>query len=435
MNDQEVINPINIDLSHPGLYSPIYRKIINCRSRYLLMYGGRDSAKSFSAQQHIIYLLLSEKYCKVVMLRKVYADIKDSQMDTLWQVIEMYGLESYFKYIKNPLEMTCLLNGNKVLCRGLDKPAKLKSISNPTIVHIEEADEIQYEDFLKTDTSIRGPKGSLLQLILTFNPESEEGWIPDEFFPPKGTYQKEDGSHEYIESTQDDTTILHTTYKHNNFCPKERGERYERLAEKIKNSNYYQVYCLGNWGNALEGLIFPAVKYADEFPAREDCKVYGFGLDFGFTNDPTALSRCALAHGELWFEELIYKTGLVNSGDHSICSELEKLGVKKGFDRIVADSAEPKSIAEINREGYLIYGVTKGKDSVEAGISLMKQYPINIVGASPNAKKEFRSYAYQKSKGGQNDYSNKPIDDWNHFCDSARYWCMSNLKKNDFFIM
>lgn len=418
-------DPININISHPDLYSPIYRKIISDKSRYLVMYGGRDSAKSYTAQQHVLYMLLSEKYCKVVFLRKIYADIKDSQTETLWSVIQAYKLEKYFKYTKSPLEITCLLNGNKVLCRGLDKSHKLKSINSPTVVHIEEADEIQYEDYLKTDTSIRGPKGATLQLILTFNPENEDGWINDEFFPAKGEYEKSDGSHTYIKSPLPNTTILHTTYKDNEFCPEERGLRYERLSQKMADSNYFRVYCLGLWGNALKGLVFDNVKYRDRMPDMEHRKVSGYGLDFGFTNDPTAIVECCLAHGELWVEEIVYKTDLINvepkSEDspyknHSIEYHLKKNRIKKD---IVADSAEPKSIKELKLAGFSIKGVKKGKGSIEASIAQMKEYTINICGSSPNLRKEFKSYKYEEHKADhESEFKNKPIDMWNH-CFSA----------------
>jgi phage terminase large subunit len=429
----EKVIEIEIDLSSKDLYSDLYIPIISDRNRYILLYGSRDSAKSYTAAQKIVKNLLEEKYCKVVCLRKIFADIKDSQFETLWAIIENYGLDQYFKYIKSPLEITCLLNGNKILARGLDKPAKLKSIKDPTIVWAEEADEIGLEDFIKSDTSIRSSYSNvLLQFILTFNPEREESWINDYFFPPKVTYEKEDGDFNYVKSIVDNTTILHTTYKDNEFCPIERGKKYEALKNiSGLDDNWYKVYCNGLWGNALKGLVFPNINYKNTFPDRENCKLFGYGVDFGFTNDPSTIIKCALAHGELWFEELTYKTGLVNTGrTNSIEAELKKHDINP-MDEIIADSAEPKSIEEIKRTGYNIKGVTKLKGSIESSISEMKKYPINIIG-SPNLKKEFRSYKYKEDKEGNS--TNTPIDAWNHGIDSCRYFVIEKLmnRKQEF---
>ena len=420
----------DVDLS-----SKYYIPFINSDHRYCVLYGGRSSAKSYMACLKTVIRMKTDRYFKGVVLRKVFADVKDSVFEQIWAIIEQYEWEDEFHYTKSPLQITHNLSGNILLARGLDRPAKLKSITNPNYVHIEEADEIGFEDFIKSDTSIRHPDPNVVQqVVLSFNPESEEGWINDYFFPPKHSYEKDDGSHTYIKSIVPNTLLLHTTYEHNDFCSPGNIDVIKRLERLGKESNYYRVYVLGLWGNALKGLVFEDVNYCDEFPNVEDCKKIGTGLDFGFTNDPTAILKCALAHGELWFQELTYKTGLVNvdleNPTMSICGELKKHEINN---TIIADSAEPKSITEIRRQGYDIIGVKKGKDSIEAGITIMKQYTINIVGASPNLRKETKSYKYQEAKPGmQVEFTNKPIDAWNHALDAARYWCMSNLNKSEF---
>jgi len=409
--------------------SKYYAPILKSDHRYIIMYGGRSSGKSYTACLKTVLRMRSDKYFKGVVLRKIFADIKDSVFEQIWDIIQQYNWQDEFHYTKSPLQIRHK-NNNVLLARGLDKPAKLKSIANPNYIHIEEADEIKFEDFIKSDTSIRHSDPSVVQqMILTFNPESEDGWINDYFFPAKLSYEKSDGSHTYINSRMKNTVILHTTYKHNDFCSEGNIDTINRLKNLGEDSNYYMVYCLGLWGNALKGLVFEDINYADEMPAKEHWKKSGYGLDFGFTNDPTAIVHCVLAHGELYFQEKTYKTGLVNKGEYSICQELNKNGIEK--EPIVADSAEPKSIAEISREGFNIKGVKKGKDSVEAGINLMKQYKINIVGASPNLKKELRSYKYQEAKDNtQSELTNKPIDAWNHAIDAARYWCWHNFNKS-----
>lgn len=421
-------------MSQFAVSSKYYIPIMQSRHRYNVLFGGRSSAKSHTIASKAVLLLRSESNFKGCCLRKVYADVKDSQFSTMESIIDENGWSDEFHITKSPLEITHIATGNKMLARGLDKAHKLKSINNLTWLWIEEADEIKLEDFIKSDTSVRHPDNkTLLQTVLTFNPESEEGWINEYFFPPKHTYEKDDGSHTYIKSTVSDTLILHSTYKHNDFCSQGNIDVIQRLEKLGKDSNYYRVYVLGLWGNALKGLVFENVNYVDVFPNRDDCKHFGFGLDFGFTNDPTAIVKCALKGGEIYLQEMTYKTGLVNAGQDSISQHLNTF--TQSTDLIVADSAEPKSIAELQREGHKVIGVKKGKDSIEAGINLMKQYPINVVGDSPNLKKELKSYKYQENKDdAQSEFSNKPIDAWNHILDASRYWCWHNLKKSEIFV-
>lgn len=422
---------IEVDLSDPGLYNPVYLPFLSDRSRYLILYGGRDSGKSFTAGEIVILRLLQESYCKCVLLRKIYADIKDSMFQTLVDIIADWNLESLFTWTVSPLRIECV-NGNSVIARGLDRPAKLKSVKDPSMVWIEEADEIGLQDFIKTDTSIRhSSPNTLLQMILTFNPEHEEGWIYDQFFPPKSDYETDSGLFHEVPSTKPNARILHTTYRDNEWCSGQRAELYESLKHQLGDSdNWYKVYCLGLWGNALKGLVFPNVAFRDEFPKPEECKIHGYGLDFGFTNDPTAIVECALAHGELWLREVCYKTGLVNTMNPgmpevpSIESELTQ--AKVGRANIVADSAEPKSIRELQMKHFNISGVTKGKGSVEATLNGMKRYQINVVG-SPNLRKEFRSYHYAEDKEGNS--TNTPIDAWNHGLDASRYWFMKYVMR------
>jgi len=423
---------VSVDLSDPALYNPVYIPLIADRNRYLILYGGRDSAKSYSAAQIVVHRLLSESYCKCVLLRKIYADIRDSQFQTIIDVIESWGLESLFTWTVSPMRIQCV-NGNSVIARGLDRPAKLKSVKDPSMVWVEEADEIGLQEFIKTDTSIRHSNpGTLLQMILTFNPEHEEGWIFDQFFPPKADFERDDGRFHEVQSTRKNATILHTTYQDNRFCTPDRAELYESLKHQLGDAdNWYRVYCLGLWGNALKGLVFPNVSYRTEFPPASACKVHGYGLDFGFTNDPTAIVECAMAHGELWFRECCYKPGLVNTSNPnmpevpSIEEELRKEGV--GRANIVADSSEPKSITELRMAQFNIHGVNKGRGSIEASLNGMKRYRLNIVG-SPNMRKEVRSYHYAEDKEGNS--TNKPIDAWNHAIDAARYWFMKYVMKS-----
>jgi phage terminase large subunit len=176
----------------------------------------------------------------------------------------------------------------------------------------------------------------------------------------------------------------------------------------------------------IRGLVFPNWEIVQAFP--DDCKKVFYGKDFGYTNDPTTLIKIGLHKGGLYFKELIYKTGMLNS---DIIESYEALNLnrrgKSNPATIWADSADPKSIAEIYKGGYNIKAAKKGADSIKYGISLIKQYPIFITSDSPNLIKEAQSYKWAVDKNGKT--LNKPIDFYNHCWDAVRYGCVMSLKK------
>jgi len=425
---------MKIDISNKDLYAnDNFAKLMSIRSRILISYGSRDAGKSLNIAQKIVYNLLSEKYCKVVLLRKIYADIKDTQYLEIKNIISNWNLDDYFVCTVSPLAIKCLINTNSLIARGLDRETKLKSIVNPSIVWIEEADEITEKDFETIDWSVRSNiPGALKQIILTFNPDKSRSWINKAFFPPASSYEKEDGLFSWVKSIQKNVIILHSNYLTNKYCSKENKERY--LSVKFSNYKTYKTSGLGLWGSVNEALVFKNYYIKDEFPTEYERKFYGIGLDFGFTNHPSVAVECCIAHGEIYVRELFYKTGLVNianiEGRPSIETEFIRCNVSDT--EIFADSAEPKSIAEISNKGYNIKGARKGEGSIEAGLSGLKSYTINIVN-SPSIKKEFKSYSYKKDKEGI--LTNKPIDAFNHAIDAIRYWyieAVANIEE-DFF--
>jgi len=272
---------INLDIRNPDLYANKYfQQIISNRDRYLLLYGGRDGAKSYSVAQKIVSDIWNEKYCKAVLVRQRHVDIKDSQYQTILDVIAQWGLNDYFDAIKSPLEIRCS-NGNMIIARGLDNPKKMKSIKDPSIIWAEEADEISLEAFRDIDLSIRCPGKSLEQFIMTFNPSDEDIWLNNYFFPGRHTYERDDGKFHWIKPLKKSTTILHTTYLENKYCSKDRKKHHTDL--KYIDAKYYKMALLGLWGSIDESIIFPEINYVDEFPSFEERKKYGIGMDFGFS--------------------------------------------------------------------------------------------------------------------------------------------------------
>jgi len=147
----------------------------------------------------------------------------------------------------------------------------------------------------------------------------------------------------------------------------------------------------------------------------------GYGLDFGYSNDPTAVVHCGLYQGELYLDEKIYKTGMLNQ---DIYEASQRVGIRKS-DPIYADSADPKSIKELQLMGLRVYSAQKGRDSVNFGIQKIKTYKINVTRGSINLIKEFRNYKYMQDRSG--DFTNKPVDAFNHGIDAIRYWGEKNL--------
>lgn len=426
------MNNLVLDISNPKLYSSNdFVKFIYDRSRVKIAYGGRDGGRSYSAAQAIIINMIGAYYCKAVLLRKIHADIKDTQYQTLLEVIAHWKLEQYFHCIKNPLEINCLINGNMILSRGLDRSSKLKSIKNPTIVWAEEADEISFDDYMAVDNSIRSnDPNALLQFIMTLNPpKDKDHWILDYFFQPKKSFEKEDGSHTFIPSTKKDTLILHSTYKDNRYCTKNRRERYVTLSYNAPD--YHKSQILGLITEKDEATIFKEWFEKSKFPEKNEQHNYGIAMDFGFTNHPTAILEACIAHGELWVRELCYKTGLVNTTQLIDRPSIEKEFYRLDIDQeqyIYADSAEPKSIIELQDVGYNVIGVEKPAGSIQAGIDKIKAYRVNIVN-SPNFKKEFKNYKYKIDKDGN--ITNEPVDAFNHLCDALRYYALKELMEDN----
>lgn len=207
----------------------------------------------------------------------------------------------------------------------------------------------------------------------------------------------------------DDTAVITSNYMDNPFLPETERNRIAKRASRDANFKRIHVDC--EYG-ITEGVIFDNWFQIDKVPEGDG----NYGLDFGFTNDPTALVKTVETDDAFYVDELIYQTGMLNS---HIISRMESLGIRKNYDVIIADSAEPKSIQEIHNAGFNIKGAVKGADSVRAGIDKLKSKPIYVTKRSTNLIKEFRSYSWEVNKNGVP--TNKPVDAWNHGIDALRY--------------
>lgn len=369
----------------------------NYSSRYEVYYGGGGSGKSFGAMQKVVLKSVKNKR-RILVVRKVSATLKDSIFLLTKNILSTMN----FNYKENKSDLTLTLdNGTVFLFKGMDDPEKIKSIADITDIVIEEATELNLEDFTQLDIRLRpGAEVKYPQIFLMFNPVSKANWCYKRWFE-KGTPQR--------------TLIIHSTYLDNKFLTSSYRETLEDL--KNTNPNYYKIYCLGQFAT-LDKLIFPI--YTTRIISEEEVSKFAFwcGLDFGYVNDPSAITwgRYDKTTNTLYITGEYTKKALTND---VIATTLISLGLAKEV--IVADSAEQKSIAEIKRAGVpRIKPAVKGPDSVLNGIDKMLRCKIIIDERCVDTIEEFENYTWKKDKK-TGEYINTPIDLYNHHIDSIRY--------------
>ena len=392
----------------PDLVGKGYKDFWNFKGRYRVCKGSRGSKKSKTTALFFIYSMMKYPGANLLVVRKVYRTLKDSCFTDLKWAINILGVQDYWSVKESPLEIIYIPTGQKILFRGLDDPLKVTSITvetgNLCWAWIEEAYEINREqDFNMLDESIRGTVEEPLykQITLTFNPWNERHWLKKRFF-----------------DVEDENIMAKTT---NYMCNEWLDESDKKLFEDMKKNNprRYQVAGLGNWG-IVEGLVYENWE-EKEFDVNEISKRKGvksaFGLDFGYTNDPSAFF-CGLidvANKEIYVFDEIYKNAMKN---RQIAEEIIRKGY--GKEKIVADSQEPKSIDELYDLGLKgIRKSRKGRDSINNGVQYIQDYKIIIHPRCVNFITEISNYMWDKDKF--DNPVNKPVDDFNHLMDAMRY--------------
>ena len=379
--------------------------------RINVFYGGAGSGKSyFVCQKMIIKALQSQR--KILVVRKVGRTLKQSIWALFVELIATKMPEVLLESNKSDLTFK-LVNGSEFLFTGLDDAEKIKSIQGITDIVIEEATEITLDDFTQLNLRLRSPKPNN-QIHLMFNPVSKANWVYKYFF----------------ETKPEDTIILQTTYKDNPYLPEEYTKTLEDM--QYRNKAYYNIYAKGEFAT-LDKLVFPTYEKRlineEEFVDPKTGAKTGLfwcGLDFGYTNDPSAITwgYYKPQEHELYITGEYSKTGLTND---KLAEVITDLGLKK--ERIVADSAEPKSIAELRRMGITrITGAVKGADSVKNGLDRLQRCDIIIDERCIKTIEEFENYTWKKDRK-TGEYINEPIDTYNHHIDSIRYGVQAVMKK------
>ena len=396
---------VNIQISKK-VFNEVYIPYLGCTIRTQIFFGGSSAGKSvFISQRCVIDLLKGGR--NYLVIRNTANTLRTSVFNEIKKVISNWNAEKLFKINKSEMTITCV-NRYQILFRGLDDPEKLKSIIPErgviTDILVEEATEAKKDDIKQLYKRLRGLTGGkskvLKRMTLCFNPIIRSHWIFKEYFR-----NWVEGEFEYHDER---LSILKTTYKDNKFLEQDDIDE----LEDEQDPYYREVYTLGNWG-ILGDLIFTNWKIEDLSGIKNSFGTYYNGLDFGYSNDPTAAGRQAIKGKKLYIlEEIIYELGLTNN---LIANKL-KPAINKEYIRC---DNEPKSIAELKGYGIKALPAKKGPGSVNFGIQYMRQFEIIIDRKCQNAINEFQLYQWKKNKDGI--AINEPVDKNNHFIDQVRY--------------
>ena len=402
---------IELDLT---MVNEVYRPYLTENARTQVYFGGSSSGKSvFMAQRAVADVLAGKR--NYLILRQVGRTLRGSVYTEIGKVIIQWGLQGFFNVNKSDMLITCA-NGRQIIFGGLDDVEKLKSLTPLkgviTDIWVEEATETERDTIKQLYKRQRGGDPDVpKRLTLSFNPIIQSHWIYEDFFS-KIAWADDQTSY-----SGDGLSILKTTYKDNKFLtPNDVAD-----LENETDPYYFNVYSLGNWG-ILGNVIFTNWKNADlsdtesEYYLPEAQRTNRRnGLDFGFSSDPAAMpvTHYDKAHKRIYIYDELYQTGLTND---VLAEEVTKLINK---DYVACDSAEPKSIAELNQFGVNALGAKKGKDSVVFGIQWLQQQEIIVDKRCVNSRNELQQYKWKEDASGR--AMRVPVDRNNHLIDGLRY--------------
>jgi len=362
--------------------------------KIIIEQGGTRSGKTYNILIWIIFYYAPHHRKKIITIcRKTYPALRATVMRDFFEILR--NQDMYRDHFHNKSSSEYILYDCLVEFISLDMPQKIRGRKRD-LLFINEANDLTYEDWQQLIFRTTG------RIIIDYNPSDEFHWI----------YEKV--------KTREDADFFITTYKDNPFLEKSIKEEIERL--KYTDENYWRIYGEGLVGTG-KSLIFNFTPI-DNVP--REAIFLSYGMDFGYTNDPTTLVEVYKQDDNLYFNELIYQTGMTN---RDIGNMLQNLNINPRAE-IYADSAEPKSIDEIRTMGFNIRPATKGRDSINIGIDMLKRYNLHITKKSHNTIKEFKHYKWKEDKSGN--VLNQPLDMYNHTTDAIRYATYTKLSRPNF---
>lgn len=389
------------------IINDVYEPYLDCMAETQIYYGGSGSGKSvFLSQRPIVDLIRGGR--NYLVCRKVQNSIRKSVFNEIESVIDNSGFRPYFTTNKTEMSITCK-NGYQILFAGLDNPLSLQGVKPKkgvvTDLWVDEATEIERDDLKILSKRLRGgDEGTKKRKMFSFNPILKNHWLYDEYFKSIGW------TDEQTEYVTDELTILKTWYIHNKYMTQ---QDIDNLLNE-KDEYYKAVYAYGAWG-VLGDVIFTNWRVEDLSEKTAQFTNRRHGLDFGFSSDPAAVvnTHYDTSRKTIYIYKELYETGLTNDVLAGRVTEMI------GTERIVADSSEPKSIAELNNHSVYAAGAVKGKDSVNFGIDWLKQQTIIVDKSCINMQNELSQYHWKKDAGGNS--LKIPVDKNNHLIDALRY--------------
>ena len=361
-----------------------FDNLLSAKKRITQHIGGTRSGKTYAILQYLIVKALQEPQ-NITVVRRTVPSLKRSVIKDYKEIMQELGIWSNESYNISD-RVYQFANGSLISFVNTDDAEKLRGVKSD-ILFIDEASEQHEESYFQLSIRTTG------EIILAFNPTvSPYHWLRN----------------------MDDVETFRTTYKDNPYLPDVMVKEIQALEHK--NPKYYKIYGLGEYA-PNEKAVFNNFQILENFPTHE---LVGYGMDFGFSQDPTTLIAVHRHHDMLYVRELMYERGLTTN---DITRRLESLNI--GKTEIWADSAEPRLIEEIYRSGFNIKPVKKGPDSIKFGIGVLQNFGIVVDSKSTHLIDELYGYEYRTDKNGI--VLNKPQDFNNHLIDALRYLAMSRL--------
>ena len=370
---------------------PLYWVNLNATERTVVNQGGTSSGKTYSIMQVLFVLgMMNERKVITVVGQDVPNLKKGAYRDAKTILDGSPLLQTWWPYVNEGERIIRCVNGSIMEFSSFKDAQDAKS-GKRDYLFINEANGIPYEVYWQLAIRTR------LRVFIDYNPTARF-WCHDEVIGREGV------------------KLLISDHRKNYFLSEEEHER----IEGIEDSELWKVYARGLTG-MIAGLVLTNWDIVDVLPPREEWKMSCYGLDFGFTNDPSALEHVVMAHGDLWIDERIYSTNLTNP---DIARKAYDGGVTRD-DEIVADCAEPKSIRELQAQGLWVSASPKGADSIISGLDILRRYRLHVTRRSMGIIANMRAYKWDKDRDGN--MTNKPEDKNNHGIDAVRYVALKRL--------
>lgn len=371
----------------------VYKHLVNSNKKIIVEQGGTRSGKTYNILLYIIFHYCINNRNKIITIcRKTFPSLRATVLRDFLQILNQHQI--YREEFHNKSNSEYNLFGNLVEFTSLDQSQKIRGRKRD-LLFINEGNELYIDDWRQLIFRTQE------RVILDFNPSDEYHWIYDQVL------------------TREDCDFYKTTYLDNPFLEDIIKLEIERLKET--DDQYWQIYGLGERATSINTIF----KYVEINKIPDDAKFISYGADAGFTNDPSTLVSVYIKDYNLYIKEHLYRTMMTTLDIHKTFKEVN---IKR--QQIYFDSAEPRLIAELRRMGWNIFPSLKGKDSVNAGIDLLKRYKIHITSDSKNAIQEFRNYKWKQDRTGN--LTNIPEDKNNHITDAVRYATYSILSRPNF---